>query len=211
MNKVTDVKAAHKNIHAALAAAQMDMEPVAKGATNPHFKSKYADLSAVVHAVVPALNRHGISYFARYEVRDGERLMVTVLCHGETDTSIECPVPLIVQKNDMQGFKSATTYAKRIGLESLSGVAPEDDDGNDAARNAPTREQQAEERRAHQDAEAQTKIDLIASCETLDELASMWGELPKHIKSREDVVKAKNARKAALTADNPLDEDEIPY
>jgi hypothetical protein len=37
----------------------------------------------------------------------------------------------------MQGFKSATTYAKRIGLESLSGVAPEDDDGNAAAKAAP--------------------------------------------------------------------------
>jgi hypothetical protein len=50
---------------------------------------------------------------------------------------IECDVPLIVNKNDMQGFKSATTYAKRIGLESLTGVAPIDDDGNDAARAAP--------------------------------------------------------------------------
>jgi hypothetical protein len=44
---------------------------------------------------------------------------------------------LILGKNDMQGFKSATTYAKRIGLESVTGVAPDDDDGNAAARNAP--------------------------------------------------------------------------
>jgi hypothetical protein len=50
---------------------------------------------------------------------------------------IQCDVPLIVNKQDMQGYKSATTYAKRIGLESLTGVAPADDDGNDAARAAP--------------------------------------------------------------------------
>jgi hypothetical protein len=37
----------------------------------------------------------------------------------------------------MQGMKSATTYAKRIGLESLSGIAPEDDDGNAAAKAPP--------------------------------------------------------------------------
>jgi hypothetical protein len=46
-------------------------------------------------------------------------------------------VPLIVNKNDMQGMKSATTYAKRIGLESLTGIAPEDEDGNAAAKAAP--------------------------------------------------------------------------
>jgi hypothetical protein len=34
-------------------------------------------------------------------------------------------------------MKSATTYAKRIGLESLTGIAPEDDDGNAAAKAAP--------------------------------------------------------------------------
>jgi hypothetical protein len=34
----------------------------------------------------------------------------------------------------MQGMKSATTYAKRIGIESLTGIAPDDDDGNGAAK-----------------------------------------------------------------------------
>jgi hypothetical protein len=201
--------AAHPNIYAALAAAQMKMEPVVKGATNPHFKSKYADLSDVVQAAVPALNRNGIAYFARYEARDGQQYMVTVLHHGASDTSIECAVPLIVSKNDMQGFKSAVTYAKRIGLESVSGVAPEDDDGNAAAKGAPSREQQDAERQAHQDAEAVTKIDLMQTCETLEELAAFWKELPAMIRARPDVAKAKDERKAALTI--PLEDDEIPY
>jgi hypothetical protein len=70
-------------------------------------------------------------------VIEGERYMRTVFAHGASDTQIHCDVPLIVTKNDMQGFKSATTYAKRIGLESLSGVAPEDDDANAAVKAAP--------------------------------------------------------------------------
>jgi hypothetical protein len=44
---------------------------------------------------------------------------------------------LMIGKSDMQGYKSACTYAKRIGLESVTGVAPEaasDDDGNAAAK-----------------------------------------------------------------------------
>jgi len=64
-------------------------------------------------------------------------VMRTMLVHGASETSVSCDVPLIINKNDMQGMKSATTYAKRIGLESLTGIAPEDDDGNAAAKAAP--------------------------------------------------------------------------
>ena len=127
----------HKNIFMALAAAQSEMTGVKKGSVNPAFKSRYADLADVVAAVSPALNAQGIAFFATGVVIDGERYMRTVLAHGASDTQIACDVPLIVNKNDMQGFKSATTYAKRIGLESLTGVAPIDDDGNAAAKAAP--------------------------------------------------------------------------
>ena len=129
----------HKNIYMALAAAQSDMGGVKKGSVNPAFKSKYADLADVVAAVSPALNAQGIAFFHVATSVDGERVMRTVLAHGPSDTRIECDVPLIVSKNDMQGYKSATTYAKRIGLESLTGVAPEDDDGNAAAKAAPVK------------------------------------------------------------------------
>jgi hypothetical protein len=127
----------HKNIFMALAAAQADMGTVKKGSVNPAFKSKYADLADVVATVSPALNAQGIAFYATAIVIESERYMRTVFAHGASDTQIHCDVPLIVTKNDMQGFKSAVTYAKRIGLESLSGVAPEDDDGNAAARAAP--------------------------------------------------------------------------
>ena len=127
----------HKNIYMALAAAQTDMAGVKKGSVNPAFKSKYADLADVVAAVSPALNAQGIAFYHVVTSVDGDRVMRTVLAHGPSETMIQCDVPLIVNKNDMQGFKSATTYAKRIGLESLTGVAPIDDDGNDAAKAAP--------------------------------------------------------------------------
>jgi hypothetical protein len=121
----------HPNIYVALAAAQGEMGPVYKGSENPHFKSSYADLADVVEAVRDPLNRHGIAFF--HFMADGD--MVTMLMHGKSQTSIYCAIPLLVGKNDMQGMKSATTYAKRIGLESVTGIAPEDDDGNAAAAN----------------------------------------------------------------------------
>lgn len=127
----------HKNVYVALAAAQSQMGPLIKGAENPHFKSKYADLADLVQAVRGALNANGLAFYHQIIRGEGVRDMRTVLMHGESETSIECDVELIVAANNMQGMKSATTYAKRIGLESVTGVAPEDDDGNAAAASPP--------------------------------------------------------------------------
>lgn len=130
----------HKNIYMALGAAQAGMGKVVKGATNPAFKSKYADLADVVSVAVPALTEQGIAMFHMMVRDEYGAVMRTMLVHGASETSISCDVPLIINKQDMQGMKSATTYAKRIGLESLTGIAPEDDDGNAAAKAAPKAE-----------------------------------------------------------------------
>jgi len=128
----------HKNIYTALCAAQSNMGKVTKGSINPAFKSRYADLADVVSVVVPALSEQGIAMYHSM-IRDDEGMVMrTTLSHGATDTHIHCDVPLIVDRNNMQGMKSATTYAKRIGLESLTGIAPDtDDDGNAASAAAP--------------------------------------------------------------------------
>lgn len=123
----------HKNVYSALASAQSAMGKAIKDAENPHFKSRYADLSSVVEAVRPALNANGIAFFHIPAQNEFGHVMTTVLYHGASETSISADVPLILGKQDMQGYKSATTYAKRIGLESVTGIAPDDDDDGNAA------------------------------------------------------------------------------
>lgn len=144
----------HKNIYAALCVAQTEMGQVVKGSVNPHFKSKYADLADVMQVAIPALTNNGIAIWHSVITENDMHFMRTTLSHGETDTHIHCDVPLIVDKNNMQGMKSATTYAKRIGVESLAGIAPEDDDGNAAAKAAPSK----------------------INTETLNQIASLVGE-----------------------------------
>jgi len=126
----------HKNIVAALAAAQSQMGKALKDAENPHFRSKYADLASVMGACMPALNANGIAVIQPVVETEFGRAVSTRFLHGSGD-SLECNVPLIVQKNDMQGLGSAVTYARRYGLMSLAGIAPEDDDGNAAVAAAP--------------------------------------------------------------------------
>lgn len=121
---------------AALAKAQAEMGGAKKDSTNPHFKSKYADLASVVDASLPALNKHGIAV-----------VQFPRLTHaGEHDWLVEVETQLIhtsgqyvadtlavpVTKVDAQGVGSAITYARRYALGAVASVAPEDDDGNGA-------------------------------------------------------------------------------
>ncbi|MFN7002218.1 MAG: ERF family protein [Roseinatronobacter sp.] len=205
-----EVAAKHRNVFCALAAAQMEMEPVLKGAINPAFKGEgkpkgtaYADLADVVEAVRGPLNKHGMAYF--HQIIDGS-VMRTSLVHGETETRIDCDVPLLVDRQNMQGMKSATTYAKRIGLESVTGVAPEDDDGNAAAAAAP----KAEPRKAAQKQPAPPDADAIATASeyltgsaTLAELKTRWSNMTDVMREIPDLITAKDARKNALTEKEP--------
>ncbi len=139
MNEL-QTKIDHKNVFSALSIAQSAMKKVEKASQNAAYKkpdgkySRYADLSSVVDAVRTALSSNGLAYYHQVVEFRGELAMRTIIAHGASGTEIFCDVPMIVSVNSMQGMKSATTYAKRIGLESLTGVAPEDedDDGNAA-------------------------------------------------------------------------------
>ena len=134
-----------KSIATALAAAQTQMGKAVKAADNPAFKRdgkvmKYADLSSVMDACLPALNAVGIAVIQPTGENEYGRHVETILIHGESGESLSCQVPLIVSKNDMQGYGSAVTYARRYGLMAMAGIAPEDDDGNAAAKAAPKQE-----------------------------------------------------------------------
>jgi hypothetical protein len=130
----------HKNIAAALAAAQIRMGKALKTSTNPHFKSKYADLSSVMSACLPSLNSEGIAVVQLPVSGDqGDQSLRTIFMHSETSETVECTIPLIIQKNDMQNLGSALTYARRYGIQCLAGLAAYDDDGNAACMSVKSR------------------------------------------------------------------------
>jgi hypothetical protein len=62
----------------------------------------------------------------------------TILMHASGEWIKGEPFFLPVNKADAQGFGSCATYARRYSLAAISGVAPEDDDGNAAAAAKPT-------------------------------------------------------------------------
>jgi hypothetical protein len=206
------------NIASALAAAQMEMGKALKTANNPHFKAKYADLASVMDAAMPALNKHGIAVIQPMGEDDMGRFVETVLLHSTSGEKLTCRVPLIVAKNDMQGFGSAVTYARRYGLMAMAGIAPEDDDGNAAAKAPPRNDAKATKvEQPKPEAISQAEIDdtiaYLKTVQTLDGLKAGWGLLNEELRQVPAVIKAKDARKAELQArpSDSVDADQIPY
>jgi len=121
-------------IAAAFVKSQRQFGPALKTSTNPHFKSKYADLANCIEAVIGALNDNGIGLMQRtYECKDG--VMVETMLVHESGEVMECGMLHVpATKMDAMGFGSALTYARRYSLLAATGLAPEDDDGVAASR-----------------------------------------------------------------------------
>lgn len=121
-------------ISGALAKAQGVMKNATLNKVNPHFKNRYADLSAIRDAVIPSLAANGIGLVQTIEPTDIAPVVVTRLVHSSGQwIESRCPLYGI---GDMQKMGSAITYARRYSLSAICGIsADEDDDGNAAASN----------------------------------------------------------------------------
>jgi len=126
----------------ALSKAQGSMSNAAMDGNNPHFRSRYATLTAVWDTCRKPLSDNGLAVVQAFRVDEsGLLLLVTKLVHTSGEWMLS-EYPVTPQKNDPQGFGSAVTYARRYTLSSLVGVvADDDDDGNAASgQQAPARQ-----------------------------------------------------------------------
>ena len=121
-----------KNLADAYVKAQAEIGGAVKGSTNPHFKSKYADLGAVMDALKEPLAKHGLSFVQEVTEREGGVYVETVIMHKSGETYRTGKLPMPAPKQDPHGYGSAITYAKRYSLQAAFGVPSEDDDGNKA-------------------------------------------------------------------------------
>lgn len=134
------------DIATALAKAQGEMGGAMKDSANPFFKSKYADLSSVWEACRAPLAKNGIAVIQSPTVADLRVSLDTLLVHTSGQW-IRNVLSCTIKEDTPQVIGSATTYLRRYALQSLVGVAPEDDDaeiaqgrGNGHARSTPVQE-----------------------------------------------------------------------
>ena len=121
-----------KNLSMAFVKAQAAMASASKDSKNPHFKSTYSSLHAVIEAVRPPLAANGLGFTQKLHTSDGGVSVETVLIH-ESGEHLSCGILFIpASKQDAQGFGSAVSYGKRYSLQSALGISSDDDDANSA-------------------------------------------------------------------------------
>lgn len=130
MNQSTEIN----ELATALSKAQGKIEGAPKDSDNPFFKSKYADLGNVITAMRKPFSDNQLSVHQGPRGVNGEIHLVTRIMHSSGQWIEDEGWPLILDKQNMQGLGSACTYARRYGLMAAAGIAPEDDDGNEATR-----------------------------------------------------------------------------
>lgn len=153
---------ADDSISAAYVAAFSEIEAATKSANNPHFKSKYADLPAVIDAIKPHLAKHNLGFMQCPRPSDGGVSIETILIHASGDKLSMGVLFVPANKHDAHGYGSALTYARRYALQTCFGLPTEDDDGNAAV--ASNKKLTSEQLQALQQLIDDTKSDAAALC-----------------------------------------------
>jgi hypothetical protein len=169
----------------ALLKAQAQMSNPKKGASNPFFNKKYADLNSIREACIPALNENGIAVLQPTIVNDGKNYINTILLH-ESGEWLSSLTEIIASKpNDAQSHGSGMSYARRYSLQSFCMLGADDDDGNKAVdKDSLT-----------------THIKAIQQCESVDELKEVKAHTPANIQANEQWKQAATLTYKKLTND----------
>jgi len=132
------------DLAAALSKAQATMTSAKKDSTNPHFKSRYADLASIWDACRESLTKNGLAVVQLPGKDEAGYYVETVLTHASGEFIAE-KLHIVPTKDDPQGLGSAITYARRYGLAAIAGVAPDDsdDDGEAAMGRVDVRREQS--------------------------------------------------------------------
>lgn len=177
---MTDKTPGHATLAAALLAAQGEMPNAVINKTNPHFKNRYADLTAVREAAIPVFTKHGIvvSQATIYDAA-GRFVLRTTLLHAATGEHMDADMPL-PDAGKPQEIGAAVTYMRRYGLVAVAGLTSEEDDDGEAAAPVAARPRQAVATKGGAKASGATTpegdalVAEVVGCDTMAKLRA-WG------------------------------------
>jgi hypothetical protein len=204
MAKATPQSSEPATVYAALLRAREEFQPVVKSETADvgKFTYKYVDLGTVLAAVTPALTKHGLILVQTVDFLAHNVVLLTRLVHVDSGTDIVSGYPLQPAKpNDPQALGSAITYARRYAILALLGLAPEDDDAQQASKPAHRQPPTTADNRPadhSRDKEEAGALRTLGQAKTLAELRQLWSGLPQHLREDSVVIRGKDALKKKL-------------
>lgn len=171
----------------AMAAARKKFKPVKKDSINPHYKSKYADISALIEATYKALSDNDLVVIQSPSSNEHGATVTTMIAHGsgewfENDLTLPAGT---AQRFDSQTAGSAITYGRRYSYQAMLNIAGEDDDDGNAAvtgREAMNMRPQSNSRPAP--SRPQTVSELITAAQK----TMFWNAVNEGNKSKDEVL-----------------------
>lgn len=122
-----------QNIYFKLHLAKQEIGTVTKGSNNPFFKSKYADLNAILEATEPILLKY--SLLLLQPILDGKVCTQIIDIESGDMVTSELLLPVIT---DPQKQIAGITYFRRATLQSILSLRAVDDDGNEVTKTVAT-------------------------------------------------------------------------
>lgn len=122
----------------AMSLAQSQMKPAIKDSNNPHYKSRYSDLSSVWESIREPITSNGMTIWQDVIAQDKSVSVTTRIIHHSGQWVEFGPLTIPISKQDAHGVGSGIAYSKRYALCAAVGVvsSDEDDDANHAVGKA---------------------------------------------------------------------------
>jgi hypothetical protein len=157
----------------AMAAAQAEMSVAVADSTNPHFKSRYADLGAIWGACREVLSKHGLSVIQCPGGEGSTAVLTSYLLH--TSGQFIRTTAGVAVKDGAQPYGSALTYLRRYSLAALVGIVAEEDDDGERAQQ-PHRQQRSQPATKPANGHAQDEAAELAASALAEEFVGEYAE-----------------------------------
>ena len=123
-----------KTLAQAMLDFRVNVDSVIMDSTNPFFNSGYASYNVVRETINPTLDMLGIVVIQAPIILDGIDVLNTRIYMADNPSDmIESNMRLLMPKADMQQLSGSITYARRVSLITLFGLATQDDDANQSS------------------------------------------------------------------------------
>jgi hypothetical protein len=123
-----------KTIYQKLAQAKKEIGAISKDSKNPFYKSKYFDINQLLQHVEPVMEKYGLMIMQ--PIIEGK--VVSLIIDVETGKDCRSEIQL-TDERDPQRIGSQISYFRRYSLSSLLCLQAQDDDGNQAIPQTPTK------------------------------------------------------------------------
>jgi len=202
----------------ALAKAKAKFKVAAQTGRNTFFKTPrhpdgapYSTVQDVDAAISDALTSEGFAPVTVHPMQEGGEWIAKGVLRHKSGESISACVPMLVQKRDMQGWKSALTYAQRMLIVCLTGcVSGESDDDANAAVEPPKGASAEKTDRSRQIAAGMTaEAELRKAIDAGDEAAATKALAKVQLRAKRKEIDAGLAQRAQAAFDKAFEKEVV--